>query len=178
MSESSKEQLVIQPLEGYHPQIGWAMWMLEDARARTKRALRNLNPAHLDVANEEGGHTIGTLLYHIAAIEMDWLYVEVLEKGRFHEIWDEEFPYEVRDENGKLTLVTGLSWENHWNRLDKVRSHMLETFKDMTIEDFHRPRICDDYDVSPDWVLHHLCQHEAEHRGELIALRQYAEKQQ
>lgn len=177
MGESSKEQHVIQPLDGYQPSIGWAIWMIEDARDRTKRALRDFNPAHLDIAKDAHGHTIGTLLYHIAAIEMDWLYFEVLEKRRFHDIWDEMFPYEVRDDTGKLTVVTGLLWDDYWKRLDKVRSHLLETFKDMTIEDFRRPRICDNYDVSPEWVLHHLCQHEAEHRSELIALREYAEKQ-
>jgi hypothetical protein len=37
----------------------------------------------------------------------------------------------------------------------------------MTADDFVRPRSLADYDVSPAWVLHHLGQHEAEHRGEL-----------
>jgi hypothetical protein len=33
-----------------------------------------------------------------------------------------------------------------------------------------------DYEVTPEWVLHHLCQHEAEHRAEIAALRAGAEK--
>jgi uncharacterized damage-inducible protein DinB len=28
-------------------------------------------------------------------------------------------------------------------------------------------RIFPQYEVSPEWVLHHLSQHEAEHRGEI-----------
>jgi hypothetical protein len=41
----------------------------------------------------------------------------------------------------------------------------------MTAEDFHTPRAREDYDVSPAWVLHHLLQHEAEHRSEIVRLR-------
>lgn len=37
----------------------------------------------------------------------------------------------------------------------------------MTAADFHRARRLPQYEVSPAWVLHHLAQHEAEHRGEL-----------
>jgi uncharacterized damage-inducible protein DinB len=46
----------------------------------------------------------------------------------------------------------------------------------MDLDDFHRARQLDDYDVSPAWVLQHLAQHEPEHRGEIIALREAAEK--
>jgi uncharacterized damage-inducible protein DinB len=37
----------------------------------------------------------------------------------------------------------------------------------MTDDEFSRPRSLPAYDVSPAWVLHHLAQHEAEHRGEI-----------
>jgi hypothetical protein len=39
----------------------------------------------------------------------------------------------------------------------------------MSAEDFHRAR--DDYDVSADWVVFHLIDHEVEHRVRLTALR-------
>ncbi len=34
-----------------------------------------------------------------------------------------------------------------------------------------RPRRLPGYDVTPCWVLHHLMQHEAEHRAEIARLR-------
>jgi hypothetical protein len=40
----------------------------------------------------------------------------------------------------------------------------------MTAEDLHRVRTLPQYDVSPAWVLHHLSQHEAEHRGEIESI--------
>jgi uncharacterized damage-inducible protein DinB len=32
------------------------------------------------------------------------------------------------------------------------------------------------YDVTPEWVVHHLMQHEAEHRGQIGELRVAAEQ--
>jgi len=46
----------------------------------------------------------------------------------------------------------------------------------MNIHDFRRVRRLPDYDVTPEWVLHHLTQHEAEHRSEIGALRASAER--
>ena len=40
----------------------------------------------------------------------------------------------------------------------------------MSAENFHRVRTLPDYHVTPAWVLHHLAQHEAEHRSELQSL--------
>ena len=37
----------------------------------------------------------------------------------------------------------------------------------MDLTDFRRARALALYDVTPEWVLHHLCQHEAEHRSQL-----------
>jgi uncharacterized damage-inducible protein DinB len=42
----------------------------------------------------------------------------------------------------------------------------------MTLEDFRRPRhFPGQYDVTPEWVLYHLMEHEAEHRGHIQTLR-------
>jgi hypothetical protein len=37
--------------------------------------------------------------------------------------------------------------------------------------DYRRARNFEHYDVTPEWVLHHLAQHEAEHCGEILTIR-------
>ncbi|MBZ0299768.1 MAG: hypothetical protein K8J31_08515 [Anaerolineae bacterium] len=81
----------------------------------------------------------------------------------------------MRDSQGQLTAVRGVLLDDHWHRLDLVRGLLRDTFKRMTLADYRRPRMLDDYDVTPEWVLHHLMQHEAGHRDELEALRMLAE---
>jgi uncharacterized damage-inducible protein DinB len=172
---NDKQQLTVMPVSAKEPIIGHWLWAMEDSRERTRKALRGIDPPLIDWSAREGGHTIGTLLFHIAAIELDWVGVDV-RGGDIPEAMWEWFPYEVRDEQSKLTIVKGESLDYHWKRLDTVRAFLLETYRDMDLDDFHRARQLDDYDVSPAWVLQHLAQHEPEHRGEIIALREAAEK--
>lgn len=127
----------------------------------------------MDWQQQPDGHSIGTLLYHIAAIEISWFGIEVMEGQLPQGVW-QHFPYEVRNEQGRLTSVKGLPLSEHWARLDMVRGLLLEAYQKMTAADFRQPRHLEEYDVTPEWVLHHLCQHEAEHRAELAALRQAA----
>ena len=61
----------------------------------------------------------------------------------------------------------GETLARHLHRLDAVRAHFLEVFKGMSVDEFRRPRTYDDYVVTSEWVVHHLMQHEAEHRGQI-----------
>lgn len=171
---SEKRQLIIEPLPGCEPDIGRMLWMLEDARRRTRRTLEGIQQQVMDWQPPANGNSIGTLLYHIAAIELDWLADEVMEGQLNKSIW-EQFPYDVRDAADRLTVVSGLSLDAHQQRLDAVRTLLLSSYKAMTVAEFRRPRSLPDYDVSPEEVLHHLMQHEAEHRGEMATVRAMAE---
>lgn len=175
MSEPTRRSLVVKNIPDCEPEIGRWLWALDDARQRTRKALEGLNPAVVDWASEHHNHTIGSVLYHIAAIEMDWFAVEVMEGKLPQSAWN-DFPYEVRDAQGHLTHVDGLNLAEHWRRLDSVREMLMNAYKFMSLDEFRRVRVLDDYVVTPEWVLHHLCQHEAEHRSELAAIRAAAEK--
>jgi hypothetical protein len=80
MSEEPFRHLLAGALEGSAPEVGRWLWVLEDTRQLTLESLEGLSPAALDWLPPHGGNSIGTILYHIAAIEMDWLYAEVLEE--------------------------------------------------------------------------------------------------
>jgi hypothetical protein len=41
----------------------------------------------------------------------------------------------------------------------------------LTADDLDRLRVMPDYDVSPVWAIHHLLQHEAEHRTHIAWIR-------
>lgn len=162
-----KETLAALPLAGYAPEVGAALWQLEDGRHRTLRLLLDLPPEYVD--GETGGNTIGTILYHVALIEADWLFAEIFEEPIPDEVMA-LLPADHRDQEGVLTFVRGQTLAQHLERLQAIRSRLLERLQPMTAADLHRPRQLPDYDVSPAWVLHHLAQHEAEHRGELGAM--------
>ena len=161
-------------LNSRSPDIGRMLWAIEDARQRTLSVLDHIPPAVIDWVPGPDQNTIGALLYHVAAIEASWLYEDVLRAG-FVAPLDTLLPFDVRDANGKLTRVMGIALDDHLNRLSAVRGLLLNAYADMTPDDFRLPRRLDDYEVTPEWVLHHLMQHEAEHRGQIELLRQTGE---
>jgi len=175
MSDQREQRIVGMP-DAAVPEIGRWLWRLEETRRRTLRRLDGMAPELIDWAAPESGNSIGSVLYHIAAIEIDYLYADLLGQPFPPAIVD-LFPYEVREENGRLTPVRGfdLAWYRH--RLDRVRDHVLEVFRAMDEDDFRRVRRLADYpvDITPEWAVYHLIEHEAEHRGEIATLRARAE---
>ncbi len=164
---ATRRTLVMAPAAGGDTTIARWLWALDDARQRSLTQLTDLPPAYLDWTPPAGKNSVGTLLYHIAAIEADWLSAEVREEVPFAPDLVALFPHDVRDATGRLTVVAGLTLAEHFARLAATRAELTRTFRALSPADFRRVRALPDYDVTPEWVLHHLMQHEAGHRGEI-----------
>lgn len=171
MADSDKERLIVAVAPSVEPEVGRLLWMLEDGRRLTKEILTDLPDHALGWEPAPGENSIGTLLYHIAAVEADWLYVEVLQQPSFSPEIVALFPRDMRDEHARLSVAEEATLGPHLARLDAVRRALLDAFREMSLADFRRERNLPDYDVTPEWVLHHLIQHEAEHRGEIGLIR-------
>lgn len=170
MTTKPVEQLVITPETAVTPEIAHLLGMAQEARGRLLNALDGVDEALLDW-QPPVGNAIGALLYHLAIIEADWLYAEVLESDFPADVLA-LFPADVRDAAGHLAVVTGEPLAAHLRRLAAIRARLLATYETMTLADFRRPRHLPHYDVTPAWVLHHLMQHEAEHRGQILVNRE------
>jgi hypothetical protein len=157
------------------PEVGRWLSAMADARHDTVHELDGVTDAMLDVRPPGWDNSIGALLYHVALIEADWLLDEIL--GLTAEQAEQSaliswFPQSDRDGDGRLAEPPGDTLAGHLQRLAAVRAALLDHLRTMSIAEFHEPRARERYDVSPSWVLHHLLQHEAEHRSEIGRLRQ------
>jgi uncharacterized damage-inducible protein DinB len=169
-----KKYLKVEIYLSQEPEIGRWLWALQDTRRRTIRELKGASPAAIDWLPSGTGSSIGAVLYHIAGIEADWLYAEVLEQPVPIEV-AALFPHDIRDGQGYLSQVQGISLEQHIRRLEVVRGLLLDVYQQMDLSEFRRVRSLTQNDVTPEWILHHLMQHEAEHRSQIGALRNRAE---
>lgn len=156
------------------PEIGTALWWLEETRRRTKQSIEGIAQPILDWIPSPGRNSIGTILYHVAAIEMDWLYADVLQQEMPAEV-EGLFPEDVRDAEGRLTRIAGRSLAEYFHLLDATRAVLLDAFRGMSLDEFCRVRRLPNYDVTPEWVLFHLTHHEASHQGELTLVRSEAQ---
>lgn len=149
---------------------------LADSRRRTLDALRDLPADAVDALPGDGPNAIGTLLYHVAAIEADWLFEDILGPESGVPWAAGLFPFDVREESGRLTPVLGVPMDGHLERLRAARNLLETHLGPMTADEFERPRTRDAYDVSAAWVVHHLLQHEAEHRAQMSSAREAFER--
>jgi hypothetical protein len=170
MATTPRERLALDPIAD-DPEVGRWLAALEDGRLDTVRELERVTPEMVDWYPDAPLNSIGSLLYHIALIEADWVVNEILELGDDVPELNPLLPWPDRVAGGHLTRVDGQSLSAHLERLAGVRRFVLERLGPMTNEDFHRVRQLERYDVAPDWAVHHIIQHEAEHRSHIAWLR-------
>ena len=106
------------------PEIGVALWQLQDARSRTLALFDDPDAIQVDWHPAEERISVGSVLYHLAAIEMDWLYEEVLVQPFPDTIW-KHFLHPIRDGDSHLSFVVGESLIDHLQRLRFIRSLVL-----------------------------------------------------
>lgn len=158
---------------GDDPEVGRWLAALEDSRRRTLRELDGVTPAMVDRRPEGPLDSIGTILYHVAIIEADWVATEILGLDEPPELVA-LLPWPDRRPDGRLTPIEGLSLDEHVARLAGIRAFAMDRIRSMPAAEFHRLRSLPAYDVAPDWVVHHLLQHEAEHRAHVAWARDTA----
>jgi len=169
---AARQRLVLDP-DGVDPEVGRWLAALEDGRRDTLRELEGVTPAMVDRRPNGPLDSIGTLLYHIALIEADWVATDILGLDEPPEL-AALLPWPDRRLDGHLTRIDGLALGEHLDRLAAVRAFVLERLRPMSAAEFHRVRPLSDYDVAPDWAIHHILQHEAEHRSHLAWIRDTA----
>jgi hypothetical protein len=171
--DMARDRLVLDPDPGHDPEVGRWLAAMEDARRDTLAELAGLTPAMIDARPAASENAIGTSLYHLAVIEADWLVDDLLGQTLETSELAPLFPFDVRDEGGILHGVTGLGLHEHLDRLAQVRATLRREVGAMSLEEFLEVRERDRYDVNGAWVIHHLLQHEGEHRAELGWLRRH-----
>ena len=160
-----REELTVTPLASATPEVGHWLWAMEEARRGLLRTITGLDQDALDWRGRDGSdNSIGSLLYHVALVEMSWLYDDILLTNPPGDV-AALLPYDHRTADGRLAVVAGVPLAEHLERLAHTRAMFLELMTPMTLEDWHTVREPDgeDYACSPAWVVYHLVEHEAGH---------------
>ena len=146
--------------------------MLEDVRARTKKYVEGLTQAQLEWFPNAKVESIGTLLVHIAAVELSWIQ-EDIKRDQMGEEWKAGFPIrfdipQISDE--PLEYFIGL--------LDSTRAVTRDVLAGLTDRDLAREVVSLDDEDNPDaprytieWILYHLVEHEAHHKGQIAVMK-------
>jgi uncharacterized damage-inducible protein DinB len=169
-SISSDDNLyMIGPMEGYSPQIGTLVSMLNYNRQTVIDTVKSLTMIDLDYLHDSKSNTIGALLLHLGAT--DKFYQINTFEGRYEfnqaekKIWD--VPQNLGDEGRKK--IKGQEVKYYLDIINEVRQKTIEELKKK--DDKWLLSVDKKWSVNTYWKWFHVCEHESNHRGQITWLK-------
>lgn len=167
----------LKPFPRMDYEVGLLFSMLEDTRRNFKENVKDLTPEELTRVPDGLVNSVGTLLLHVAAAELWWIQ-EVL-KG-------EKVPADIARQVG-LDIDRGPDFSGHlkqaeprdvgyfFEKLDYARGITRELCLDLKSADLDTIKIGERegrrFEVPVRWILYHVFEHEARHRGQTLMLK-------
>jgi uncharacterized damage-inducible protein DinB len=161
---------IIGPKEGFSPQVGTLVSMLDWMRLVVLRSVRNLTAAQLDYLHDPKSNTIGAMLLHLAATER-YYQLHTFE-GKKWGAWSEA---EKKQWDAAMSLgdaarksIRGNGLDHYLNRLQEVREHTMGELKKR--DDKWLLAVDKEWSWGPTnnyckWF--HVCEHESNHNGQI-----------
>ncbi|MEO5593474.1 MAG: DinB family protein [Chitinophagaceae bacterium] len=164
---------IIGPLEGYSPQLGTFISMLNWIRESVLRAVKDLKPGELDFLMDPKANTIGAMLSHLAATETVYQDLTFYNLKDFSEANKKRWSVamELGEEGRKQ--IKGNNLDYYLSALKEVREKSLSEFKKrddkwLAIVD---PQFFGNQPTNNYCKWFHVCEHEANHRGQMTLVR-------
>jgi uncharacterized damage-inducible protein DinB len=158
---------------GFSNDIGFYLSGMEEVREQLSEAVAGMSPDQIGRPIVPDAHSIAALVLHIGEAEWYWMQCvvsgnEVTNKIRNAAYWDAlEDPASFSQKNYSAEFC-----------LDEIRKIRQQTFKTLASFDdsqldrvFAFERRGETQELSLRWILHHLIDHEAQHKGQILMLK-------
>lgn len=160
----------IETIEGFSPQIGNLVSMMNYVRSTTLNAVKGLTIDQLDYLPNKDANSIGALLLHIAAVEFGF-QVEFFDKRRPNKQENKEWGAAYYLGDSGRNQIKGHPLEFYIEKLEKVRSRTLEEFKKRSDDWLYEEALWDDNLSNNYFIWFHTFEDEINHRGQIRIIR-------
>lgn len=168
---------VLTPHPGLSTGIGYYLGGMEEVRSQVVAAVKNIADDLIGKPAFLGAHSIGGLVLHIGEAEWFWMQMvvsghQLTEEDRNAPCWDILDDVERVSRNGYTTEFCLLEAEKIRNQTRDV----LFSFSDKDLDrliTYERNGKTTEYNLR--WILHHLIDHEAQHKGQILMLKRLME---
>lgn len=163
----------IGPMEGYSPQIGVLVSMLNYNRQTILNLIKSMTMEDLDYLHDSKANTIGALLLHLGAVEKYYQINSFEGRQEFNEkekeMWD--IPLNLGEEGRKN--IKGHDLKYYVDIITEIRETTLEEFRKKDDEWLLAidPEWSKDEPLNTYWKWFHVCEHESNHRGQMAWLK-------
>ena len=164
---------LLTPHPGLSTGIGYYLSGMEEVRNQVNVAVKNIPDDLIGKPAFLGAHSIGGLVLHIG--EAEWFWMQMVVSG--HELTDEDRTAACWDILDDLERVarSGYTAEFCLSEIEKIRNQtrdVLFSYNDKDLEriiTFERKGQTTEYNLR--YILHHLIDHEAQHKGQIFMLK-------
>ena len=169
----SPERYTLSPVSGVAPGIGFYLSGMDEVRAQLREALEGMTAEQLGRRAVEGAHPVGALVLHCVAAEWLWMRRTIDGSPLTEEDLRTAHMDVLQDPDG--FAARGYSAEYYLNALDAIREKTRERLASFSDDDLDRifsfVRQGETFEASLRWMLHHLIDHEAQHKGQILLLK-------
>ena len=164
---------LLTPHPGLATGIGYYLSGMEEVRGQLVDAVKEIPDELIGKPAFLGAHSIGGLVLHIG--EAEWFWMQMVVNG--HQLTEEDKKASYWDVLDDVETVArkGYSTEFCLSEIEKVRNQtrdLLFSYNDKDLEriiHFERPDKPTEHNLR--WILHHLVDHEAQHKGQILMLK-------
>jgi len=164
---------ILESVPGFSKEIGFCLSGMEEVRAQLREVVAGLSPDQIGRAVVPEAHSIAALILHIGEAEWYWMQCivsgcEVTDAIRNSAYWDAlEDPASFSRKAYSVDFCL--------NEIKKIREQTFATlaaFDDTRLDQvFTVERKGETQELSLRWILHHLIDHEAQHKGQILLLK-------
>lgn len=159
---------IIGPIEGFSPQIGTLVTMLNNLSSRVERTVKNLDQKELDYLLDEKANTIGSLIMHLIATEVIY---QSYTFGKDNKYEDDTFDWNMALSLGEeaRSEIKGQDVEFYFDLWKKVRAKTIKELKKKDDEwlAYREPGA----DTNNHFYWFHVMEHQSSHLGQILFLR-------
>lgn len=149
-------------------------YMLEDVRKVTLNGIKDLSKDQLYEKPLGKEFPIGSYIMHLAECEIFWLEVlsgitqpEDLKKRSYYDVWYDAF----KDPSPPLSAPEISDYHEVLSEARKNLFDYMSTMKDSELEETVSFKSgAGEKSFSKKWIIYHLIEHEAHHRGQMFML--------
>ncbi|MFW9845454.1 MAG: DinB family protein [Candidatus Thorarchaeota archaeon] len=166
MTEEPTKLITLDRRGDFTPRVAFLFSMMEKTRSRLLRIVDELSDGDLDYSPDTDRiETIGTLLFHIAAVEWSWIFEDIDGEEMDYEKWKHAFA--LRE---KIPQLTGKGKQFYLDRLSEVRDAVSARLRDLDDMQLHIIVDLGAAEVTIEWIIFHILEHEAMHIGQISIL--------
>lgn len=174
LSNFGQAQFTLEPKEGYTPEIGILVSMMEDLKNRITDNVQHLNQEETDFLLDDKANRIGALILHLAATEK-YYQIKSFENRNFNKeerkIWqyalDLGKPAQKELQNKTISYYLDI-----WNEVRAESLRLLATKDDAWLKEMMGSTTMNNY-----WAWFHVMEHQANHMGQIAMISTRLRKQ-